>query len=223
MKLKYVFIDLYAQAEYSFKIFMLKHFPAIARKRWNVLDVAAKKTKLMNPAYRLSCMVGRNTYCAKDVKVIHSQTTIGSYCSISQGTMIGPGEHPTNFLSTSPAFYMGIFGWRNRQCNFEPAKPCKIGNDVWLGYNVFIKQGVTIGDGAIVGACSVVVKDVPPYAIVAGTPARIIRYRFDEQTIKDLLVVKWWDLDDEVIQKIPFENINEAVKFLKEIRSKENV
>ena len=76
-----------------------------------------------------------------------------------------------------------------------------IGNDVWIGKRAIIKAGVKIGDGAVVGAGAVVTKDVPPYAIVAGVPAKIIKYRFDEDTIAQLLKTKWWNLSDEELEK----------------------
>jgi serine acetyltransferase len=76
-----------------------------------------------------------------------------------------------------------------------------IGNDVYIGYNVTILSGVTIGDGAVVGACSVLTEDVPPYAIVAGNPARLIRYRFKEESIQKLLKIRWWDWPEERVKK----------------------
>lgn len=89
-----------------------------------------------------------------------------------------------------------------------------VGNDVWIGRGAFIKNGLTLGDGCVIGARSVVTKDVPPYAIVAGNPARIIRYRFDEQTISKLLEIKWWEMDDDIIRNIPYDNIDKAIIFL---------
>ena len=77
-----------------------------------------------------------------------------------------------------------------------------VGNDVWLGYQSLIMPGVTIGDGAIIGSRSVVTKDVEPYTIVAGAPAKVVRKRFDEETIAKLLEVKWWDLPDEEVEKL---------------------
>lgn len=76
-----------------------------------------------------------------------------------------------------------------------------IGNDVWIGVNACVLSGVRIGDGAVVGACSVVTRDVPPYAIVAGNPARLVRKRFDDETIEELLKIKWWDWDIERIKE----------------------
>lgn len=88
--------------------------------------------------------------------------------------------------------------------HYECYDTTTIGNDVWIGMNVFIKAGVKIGDGAVIGACSVVTKDVAPYAIVGGNPAVVIRYRFDESTIQSLLDIGWWNLsDDEVADLSP--------------------
>ena len=103
---------------------------------------------------------------------------------------------------------------------FWQSEPIHIGNDVWIGDEVFVKNGVTIGDGAVLGARSVVTKDVPPYAIVAGVPAKIIRYRFDEPTRQELLRLKWWELDDDIIRQIPYDNISAALQFLREVRGK---
>ena len=130
--------------------------------------------------------------------------SIGRYCSIAAGTWISPHEHPAFWLTTSPLSYgNGGFSWAEKFLGrksqdpgvFSNERPVRIGNDVWIGCGSFIKGGVTIGEGAIIGAHSVVVKDVPPYAIVGGVPARIIKYRFDEDIIKELLELRWWDYD----------------------------
>jgi virginiamycin A acetyltransferase len=120
--------------------------------------------------------------------------TIGNFCSIGYFTTIGLEEHPTDFVSTSPF----VYGTRNvlgipSVWNDFPHPPV-LEHDVWVGSNVTIVQGVRIGTGAIVAAGAVVTKDVPPYAIVGGVPARVIRYRFSEEKIGALLASRWWEL-----------------------------
>lgn len=181
-------------------------------------DLYASKVK---SALQLPCKVGRCTYCDDNVYIGSPETTIGSFCSLAANIIIGPGDHPTNYLSTSSFFYMDCLGYSNSQGNEEFLEPCKIGNDVWICDNVFIKGGIKIGNGAVIGAGAVVVKDVPPYAIVGGVPAKIIRYRFDKEIISQLEELGWWDLGDDVIKKIPFRDINEAIKFIKKHKTKE--
>jgi len=168
--------------------------------------------------------VGKHTYTAKDL-VIHSpNTVIGSFCSIGPGVTLGHGEHPLNYLSTSPYLYFDALGFKTNESpshnEFFVLPPIFIGNDVWIGDGVFVKNGITIGDGAIIGARSVVTKDIPPYAIVVGCPAKVLRYRFDEQTREELLQLKWWELEDDVIRQIPYDNISNALQFLREVRNK---
>lgn len=131
--------------------------------------------------------------------------SIGRYCSIAAGVWIAPDEHPIERLSTSSLTYCtgGCFSWFKGLQNHDPPKaipyscsrPVKIGNDVWIGQGAFIKGGVTIGDGVVIAAHAVVARDVPPYAIVGGVPAKVIRYRFDAETIKELLELRWWEYD----------------------------
>ncbi|MDP6781505.1 MAG: CatB-related O-acetyltransferase [Alphaproteobacteria bacterium] len=89
-----------------------------------------------------------------------------------------------------------------------------VGNDVWVGSNAVICAGVTISDGAVIAAGAVVISDVPAYAIVGGTPARILKYRFDDKIIKSLLRIKWWDRDPELIQNLPFDDVNGCIDIL---------
>jgi acetyltransferase-like isoleucine patch superfamily enzyme len=120
--------------------------------------------------------------------------TIGNFCSIGFECHIGLPEHPTDRISTSPFTYgeKNIF---NRPTSWNDfASPPTIGSDVWLGSRAIVLQGVRIGDGAIVGAGAVVTRDVPPYAIVGGVPARIIRMRFDDNVIDALAKWRWWEL-----------------------------
>lgn len=131
--------------------------------------------------------------------------TVGKFTTINKSTRIGLGQHPSNMISTNLIFYAKnpISNRWVRPIVFEDYKPITIGNDVFIGEAAMIMGGVKIGDGAIVAARSVVTKDVPPYAIAAGVPARVVKYRFDQDTINRLLEIKWWDLpEQEITEKI---------------------
>ncbi len=140
--------------------------------------------------------MGYGTYMGHSSK-IHAH--IGRFTSIAPEVECNHGVHPTGFpyVSTSPMF----FSTRKQSgktfadsMQFKEMKPTiEIGNDVWIGQKVFLVGGITIGDGAIVQAGAIVTKDVPPYSIVGGVPARVIRYRYDEETIDFLLRVQWWN------------------------------
>ncbi len=126
---------------------------------------------------------------------------IGKYCSISTHVIIFLGsEHRTDWVSTYPFPYLWKEASSTKGHPFSKGDVI-IGNDVYIGYNVTILSGVAIGDGAAIGACSVVTKDVPPYAVVAGNPARVLRYRFDEEAIEKLLKIKWWNWPDEKVKE----------------------
>ena len=168
--------------------------------------------------------IGKYSYCASQPVIWNRlQTTIGSFVSIGSRVIIGNGEHPLNYISTSPYLYLDRLGFKNnftRSHNeFEQLAPVHIGNDVWIGDDVKIQNGITIGDGAVIGTSAVVTHDVPPYAIVVGIPAKILRYRFNKETIKELLEIKWWELDIELIKFMPYDDINKAIDFVKQVRS----
>lgn len=128
---------------------------------------------------------------------------VGKFSTISKSARIGIGQHPTNMISTNLIFYKKnpITEKWVRPIDFAEYEPINIGNDVWIGEGALIMGGVTIGDGAIVGARSVVHRDIPPYAIATGLPARVVKYRFDDETIEYLLNLKWWDFHEKKIEE----------------------
>lgn len=145
--------------------------------------------------------IGKYSYIGNNSFV--SDTDIGSFTSISTDCYIGGTSHPTDWVSTSPVFHK----WENimkknfAQNEFEIFKRTTIGNDVWIGNRVMIKAGVKIADGAVIGMGSIVTKDIGPYEIWAGNPARLIRKRFEDETIDALEKMKWWEWDDNKIEK----------------------
>lgn len=156
-------------------------------------------------------LIGAYTFLGGRDTILMHVGTIGRFCSIATNVQAGHVEHPPTFLSAHPIFHSrsnwsaeanaylernggmvdraGIQGGRWSEEKFGKIQ---IGNDVWIGEGVFIRRGVEIGDGAIIGARSVVTRDVPPYAIVGGAPAKIIRYRFEPDVIEELLRLQWW-------------------------------
>ena len=143
---------------------------------------------------------------------------IGSFCSIASYCSIGGGNHSIYSVSSSPVFFKGrnILRKNFSEIENEPSEIVNIGNDVWIGEGAFIKPGVSIGHGAVIGAHSVVTHDVDPYAIVAGVPAIEIKKRFDVDTINSLLQLKWWDLSDDELYNLgkSFVDPNELINKL---------
>lgn len=131
---------------------------------------------------------------------------IGAYCSIAPGVkLLANVDHPTHRPSTFPfKSRFGIAASSNEDAFNRDAVtrgPIRIGSDVWLGQAAIVLSGVTIGDGCVVGAGSVVSRDLPPYSVAVGNPCRVVRTRFDEQTVERLLALRWWDLPPECIRK----------------------
>lgn len=157
-------------------------------------------SKIESGSLIVNSFFGANSFCGYDCEIINSK--IGKYCSIANHVFIGGAEHPIDWIGTSPAFYRGRDSIKLKLSEHERPrdKITLIGNDVWIGYRACIKAGVRIGDGAIVGMGAVVTRDVPAYAIVGGNPAKIIRYRFSDDLINDLLECRWWQEDEELLR-----------------------
>lgn len=146
--------------------------------------------------------IGKGTYIGTNSRLTNCY--IGRFCSIAADVSVITGNHPSNFISTSPSFFSllkqnGLI-YTDKQKFDEILPQTKICNDVWIGEGGIIMGGTTIGDGAIIGAGAVVVKDVPPYAVVGGVPAKVIKYRFEQPVIDKLLELKWWNASDEKLK-----------------------
>lgn len=143
------------------------------------------------------CEIGHDVhigpYTYVNDRTIISSGRIGKFCSIGQACQIGMPEHPLDRISTS-SFTYGPRSVMPQQGEWDDyPHPPVIGSDVWIGDRALVLQGVTVGDGAVIAAGAVVTKDVPPYSIVAGVPARVLRFRFDAETISRLMEWRWWD------------------------------
>lgn len=148
----------------------------------------------------------------------YSHLQVGRYSSVAPMLKAGFPEHPIEWLGTSMHFYLDL-PWagqdsRGKRIPFNNIRNTVIGNDVWIGVDVFLRTGVTIGDGAIVAAGSVVLKDVPPYAIVGGVPAKIIRMRFPDALIERLQSVRWWRFGLADIKDLPYDDPRKTLDLL---------
>lgn len=157
------------------------------------------------------CSIGIGTYIQYGCNL--QKCNIGRWCSIAPEVKIITGNHPTQkIVTTHPAFYSNK---THANMHFENCVEfedysyvdsekkwfCEIGNDVWIGERALILNGIKIGNGAIIGAGAIVTRDIPPYAVAVGVPAKVIKYRFTNDQIKKLEIIKWWENDMEWLKK----------------------
>lgn len=170
----------------------------------NKISTISDNTVLFSNVVLLNANVDKYTYIQSGSVV--SSANIGKFCSIASNVTIGLAAHPTCMVSTSPIFYdntQPLPFFFTAQKEFENIMPTTyIESDVWVGQNVMIKSGITIGVGAIVGTGAVVTKNVEPYSIVGGIPAKHIKYRFEKDIREKLLTSKWWTLNEEKLTKL---------------------
>ncbi|MFC4348829.1 CatB-related O-acetyltransferase [Kordiimonas lipolytica] len=181
------------------------------------------EARIWNARRIQSVQIGKFSSISPQAVVV--RVRMGRYCSIGHQVEIGMSRHPVGWLTTSAATYAPekISPKLSQESNDFDSKPedTFIGDDVWIGAHVLVPGGIKIGTGAIVAAGSVVTKDVPPYAIVGGNPARVIKYRVDEELIEPLLESKWWEYDVFSAGKreqIDFENPAEALETIEKLK-----
>jgi acetyltransferase-like isoleucine patch superfamily enzyme len=218
------------------RIFVL--FPGLLIKLWNLAKEGARdihnQHRFKDAKIDAGCCINENSSIAPHTHLLYKciinnsqiaaytyigkncivqNTSIGKFCSIANDVLIGLGKHPIGYFSTSPLFYQTMNPLKiklvSSNSDFQEYEPIQIGNDVWIGARAIILDGVSIGHGAVIAANSVVTKDIPPYAIVGGVPAKILKYRFSEEKIERILQTNWWEMDISVIKKniIAFKNI----------------
>lgn len=212
---------------------MLKHFekslPYVRFGYRKCHDLTAEHPSTATGChFRGKCKIGAFSYVGPGSFVY--STTIGRYCSIAGNFVCSPPEHPTGFFTSHLIVYDGVgpFNRFGEFAEYQVAKPYPprkrrtvIGNDVWIGINVTVLRGVLIGDGAVVAAGSVVTRDVPPYTIVAGVPARPVRPRFDQALARELRRTGWWkyDLRHPAIRDVFHEDVATFVARLQELKT----
>lgn len=200
---------------------------SLFRSNYSILSFVNSNCVISDKAtiYRLSRVngveLGDYSYLGRGT-VAHN-TRFGKYCSVSDYCTFGLPPHPLNKISSSPIFTNSKNGtrysWRNDDV-FPYAVNVEIGNDVWVGYRAIVINNVKIGDGAVIAAGAVVTKDVPPYAIVGGVPARVIKYRFTKEVINKLLDIQWWNLPENTLKKnmAVFQEDNVTLETLDKLR-----
>ncbi|MGB5920491.1 CatB-related O-acetyltransferase [Arcobacter sp.] len=183
-----------------------------------------KNSKLFQNITVINSIIGNGTYLQSNTNCYYSD--IGKYCSIGSNVTIGLASHLTNTISTSPIFYdcsqpLPFFLTKRTLDSKLLIPKTVIEHDVWIGQSAMIKAGVTIGIGSVIGAGAVVVKDVKPYSIVGGVPAKHIKYRFDEKVRNLLIDSQWWNLDEEILEELNeyFDNPLEFTEKVKKINN----
>lgn len=195
----------------------------------NVSILGAGQIIAESPVSLLGCYIlgglkiGRFSYAG--IGCILGGCTIGRYCSIAPSVRISLGEHLVDWLTSHPVgFSDSQFAHlpEYKEANLFKSRSAElirpetiVGNDVWIGTNSTLRRGVKVGHGAIIGAHLLVLNDVPPYAIVTGAPAKVIRYRFEPDLIQELLALEWWNYDLRVFSGIDIRDVKSSIEKMK--------
>jgi acetyltransferase-like isoleucine patch superfamily enzyme len=168
----------------------------------DIKSKVSKNAKVNRGVKVFDSTIDSYTYVGPKTEIVCA--AIGKFCSIARNCSIGLASHSIKNISTSPIFtekHNGTgYSWSSVNSTQE-IKRVNVGNDVWIGINVIVMAGVKIGNGAIIGAGTLVTKDIPDYAIAVGIPAKVIKYRFESSVIEKLLDLKWWDLPESKLKK----------------------
>lgn len=178
--------------------------------------------KILSNTYFYKTEMGDSSYVSMNSFILRAK--IGKFCSIASHVYIGPGTHPMNEVSTHPFTFLKDYGnfisMDNEEIvNSREKQSVIIGNDVWIGQGVIIMDNIRIGNGSIIGAHAVVTKDVEPYSVLVGNPAKIIRYRFSKEKIDNLLSINWWNWEKSKIKE-NIEDFKHIEDFIKKHKNK---
>lgn len=199
---------------------MLMLIKAIIAKALKKARLSSARESTLHPTSRVEAgsslycsSLEKYSFCGYDCDIYYAK--IGSFTSIANHVVIGGARHPMEWVGMSPVFYRGRDSIRKKFSEhlLDAAVVTFIGHDVWIGRSAVILSGVKIGNGAVIGAGAVVTKDVPPYGVVAGNPAKLFRYRFNEEIVESLEKMKWWELDDESLSKLA-QHVRDPLQFI---------
>lgn len=162
-------------------------------------SVLGRNVSIQRNSQIFNSKIGDYTYTGRNLTMWYA--TIGKFCSISWNVSIGGANHDYGRVTSHAFLYSDMFDINEGRCGYDRFQDnCIIGNDVWIAANAVICRNVTIGDGAVIAAGAVVTKDVAPYSIVGGVPAKHLKYRFSNDVIIELLKIRWWELPYQVIR-----------------------